>query len=946
MNSSCLASLWRRTAWFVALSPFLAAFVATSPSALGADPPMLPSAPPRLPIESYRLANGLKVVLHRDTSIPRVAVCVAYHVGSKNERAGRTGFAHFFEHMMFRGTEHVPNYDIPLQEAGSSSNAFTSEDMTVYFETVPSEFLERAIYLEAERLGFLPFALDQTKFDTEREVVKNERRQSYENVPYGLTEETLLANLYPAGHPYSWSVIGSMKDLSAATTQDLTKFFAEFYHPGNAVLCLSGHFEVAQARQWIERYFGPLRPGPEVKSVTRTEVRPVAKRVTIADQVALPRLSLAWPSVATDHPDSPALDVLADVLAGGNASRLHESLVLGPRLASEVSASNNSREISGQFEITATANPGKTLAEIEKAIDAQLARLRDQPPSASELERARAKYETGTLNRLTSLLSRAITLSMGFSMYGNPEFYREEYARTIAVTPEDVQRVARKYFAPERIALTVRPLKPGEAKTAAVQVGPNADATSERALTPKPPEGGPDWAVMPKSSGSVAWKPPSPTRGQLGNGVALWSVRWSSLPLVSCQIVLDAGSSYDPEGKLGLAELTARLLDQGTAKLTATELAKAFETLGASVSVNTSLDHTSISLSVIARNFAPALDLVGQMLVSPRFSDEDFDREKELMLTELLQGPDDPNWIASRVFPMVLQGENHPYGRPADGTTDSVKSLSIADVKAFHQARYITSNANIVVVGDVVEPTLPSTVSSLLKGWARSETPPTLAFPARKAPEPGILYLVDKPGAVQSVIRVGRIWVDRKDPSYFACQLGNYTVGGDFLSRLNQNLRERNGYTYGAGSAFVYRRSGSAWGVRTSVRADVTGAALKEVLGELDGLGTNRPLTENEIATARRSEILSFPEGFESPASIAGRVAEIALFDLPHDYLETVLDQLRRPEPEVIRAVMKRVAEPGDRVILVVGDRKSIEPQLKAAGVKTVKVLNTEGKPQ
>ncbi|MBX6315297.1 MAG: insulinase family protein, partial [Isosphaeraceae bacterium] len=385
---------------------------------------------PNLALESYRLPNGLKVALHRDATVPRVTVCVAYHVGSKNERAGRTGFAHFFEHMMFRGTQHVPNYDLPLHETGAQTNATTSEDMTIYFETVPSNYLERALYLEAERLAFLPFALNREKFDTEREVVKNERRQSLENVPYGLAEETLLAHVFPKGHPYSWSVIGSMKDLDAATLEDLKQFFAEFYHVGNATLCLAGDFDPAQAKAWIETYFGPLQPGPAPRKVEvpREPSRQEARRLEQFDDVQLPRVYWAWPTVADKHPDAPALDLLAKVLAGGDASRLHKALVLNKRLATEVSARSDTKEIAGLFVLDATADEGKSIAEIEPVLAEEIERLRREPPTAEEVTRAQAKFEKMVFGALTSPLNRAFTLAVGFAEYDDPAYYRRDFA--------------------------------------------------------------------------------------------------------------------------------------------------------------------------------------------------------------------------------------------------------------------------------------------------------------------------------------------------------------------------------------------------------------------------------------------------------------------------------------------------------------------------------------
>ena len=405
---------------------------------LSADTPKAPE----LAVESYRLPNGLKVALHRDPSVPRVNVAVAYHVGSKNERAGRTGFAHFFEHMMFRGTKNVPNYDIPLQEAGTQTNAFTSEDMTVYHETVPSEYLERALYLEAERLAFLPSALNQDKFDTEREVVKNERRQSYENQPYGLAEETILASVFPKGHPYSWSVIGSMKDLNGATTEDLKKFFAEFYHPGNATLVLAGDFDPAQAKALIAKYFGPLSGGPDLKPVAIPASPAVSAKIVQGDKVKFPRAYWNWPTVADDHADSPALEILATILATGEASRLNKALVREARTASDVDASSDTKESAGLFQIVATSSESdaKSLDAIEAAIKIQIAAIQDAPPSADELARALTNRESGTISMLTEPLSRAFVLAIGFAQHDDPNHYRKDFDRYFKVTAEDVQR--------------------------------------------------------------------------------------------------------------------------------------------------------------------------------------------------------------------------------------------------------------------------------------------------------------------------------------------------------------------------------------------------------------------------------------------------------------------------------------------------------------------------
>ena len=508
---------------------------------------------PKLTIDSYRLPNGLKVALHRDPSVPRVVVCVAYHVGSRNERAGRTGFAHFFEHMMFRGTKNVPNYDIPLQETGAQSNAFTSEDMTVYFETVSTEYLERALYLESERLAFLSSALDQNKFDTEREVVKNERRQGVDNVPYGLVDETLLAKVFPKGHPYSWSVIGSMKDLNSASLDDLRAFFAEFYHPANATLCLAGDFDPAVAKSLIEKYFAPLAPGPRPAVAKARAVPAVATVAELADEVKLPRIHWAWPTVADDHPDSPALDMLAVVLAGGETSRLYKTLVRDLRLAKDVSADNDTKEIGGLFTLKSTAAEGKSTAEIEAIFKKELARLKTEPPSPAELARVLARIETSFYAQLTKPLGRAITISTGFAQKDDPEHYRKEFARYFQVKPEDLQRVAREYLTDATVRLLVRPVKPGEAKTESTPVGPDPDTAKAAKVTTRAPAPGPDWTKLPGPAKSLSFQPPGHQRRSLPNGIDLWIATWNTLPLVHLSLDIPVGTGDDPAGKSGLA---------------------------------------------------------------------------------------------------------------------------------------------------------------------------------------------------------------------------------------------------------------------------------------------------------------------------------------------------------------------------------------------------------
>lgn len=928
------------------MTKLLAALLIVFPlsAALALDP--APEAQGRrLEIDSYRLPNGLKVALHRDRSVPRVVVCVAYHVGSRNERAGRTGFAHFFEHMMFRGTKNVPNYDIPLQETGAQSNAFTTEDMTVYFETVSSEYLERALYLEAERLAFLPTALEQAKFDTEREVVKNERRQSVDNVPYGLVEETLLARVFPKGHPYSWSVIGSMKDLNSASLDDLKAFFAEFYHPANATLCLAGDFDPKRAREWINEYFAPLATGPKPVKSAAAPVKAASASVEIADEVKLPRIHWAWPTVGEEHHDSAALDMLATVLAGGETSRLYKSLVRDLRIAKDVSADNDGKEIAGFFTLEATAADGKSTDEIERVFQKEIANLRREAPSPAELARVLARIETGFYARLTRPLGRAIAIATGFAQHDDPHYYRVQFDRYFHVTPADVQRVAAKYLGDDKVTLLVRPVKPGEEKTEPTPVGPDPGTAAPAASGARAPAPGPDWSKLPGPAKTAAFQPPKYSRRKLSNGIDLWIAAWKTLPLVQVSLLVPVGTGDDPAGKEGLGNLTARLLDQGTKTRTATELAEAFEQLGIGVRVGAGRDDTSVGVSVLARNLEPTLDLLAEMIAAPRFDPQDFERERSLQLAGLLQGPDSVAWLARRAMPIVMYGVEHPYGKPSEGYPDSVKRLTLDDVKNFHSTGVGPAGATLIVTGDVDPDSLTRTLEQTLGRWRASNSGQGPRSRSEVRPTRDVVQLVDKPGAVQSVIVVGRRWVDRRDPRYFATLIGNHLLGEDFLSRLNKNLREDHGYTYGAGSAFNFHREGSTWRVSTSVRADATAPALQEILKELDALPAAKPITVEEIAKARSAEARSYPEAFESPSGIAGALAEMAEFDLPADYLETFLPNLERVPPEAIQKAMTEVVLPGERFTLIVGDRKSVEPALSKAGFKSVRPITFDGKP-
>jgi zinc protease len=901
---------------------------------------------PDVSTREFVLDNGLKVVLHQDKTVPRVNVIVAFHVGSKNERPGRTGFAHFFEHMMFRGTKHVPNYDKPLQEAGATSNAFTTEDMTVYFETVPSNFLERALYLEADRLAWLPTALDQQKFDTEREVVKNERRQSYENVPYGLAEETILAHLYPAGHPYRWSVIGSMDDLNRSTLDDLKAFFAEFYHPANATLCLTGDFDPVQAEKLIRKFFTPIPGGPVPKKVPVPAVPASKGAVTLVDKVAQPRVYWVWHAVDEDHADAAALELLGQILSGGEASRLYERLVIKDQSATSVSLGFSGSEVDGYIQMSATAAPGRTVEEIEKAVAEELAKIRAEAPSDREIARMKAQYELAAFMPLEDSQSLGFALAIGSAQFGDSKRFRTEIERVAKVTADQVHAVAKKYLSDEKLQLLVRPAKDDEEKTPAVTgVGPLAGGSAESSRKfVEPAASDIDWAVMPGPSDRPAYVPPEYAVRKLSNGLELWHVRKES-PLVHFSISLHGGSLDDPAGADGIASLTGRMLDKGTASKTNRELTEAFELLGSTPGVGIGADRSSIGITLLPKNVGPALDLISEMLRQPRMEPEEFDRQKNLMVAALKRGPDSPAYLAGRAYSKVLYGTDSRFGHPSDGTLASLERIKLPQVVDFLKTLTDPAKARLFVVGPVTTEEAVALFEKHLGNWKtmKSAGEVAAARPAESvSAKPGVVYLVDKPGAVQSVIRVGRRWKPRSDAAtYLPGQLGNYTLGGDFLSRLNQNLRERNGYSYGAGSSFAYIPGGERWGVSTSVRTDATGAALREIFNELDGLAHEgkTPLTDVDFEIAVDALVQSFPEGFSTAESVLSAMEELADFGLDRSEWTTYIPRVTAVPKESVAGVMGQLVASKDRIVVIAGDRKSIEPDLKKAGFEQIVVL-------
>ena len=759
---------------------------------------------PKLPFEKYELPNGLDVILHEDHSTPIVGVNVWYHVGSKNERPGRTGFAHLFEHMMFQGSKHFDNdYFGPLQKAGARLNGSTNPDRTNYWETVPSNYLELALWMESDRMGSLLPAMTQAKLDNQRDVVKNERRQSYENRPYGLTYEVILAAVYPADHPYSWPTIGSMADITAASREDVADFFRRYYHPANASLCIAGDFDPKVAKRLVEKYFGPIPAGPKVEKIKAwvPEIKEDA-RVTMTDRVGLARSYLNWQSVPLFAPDDAELDVLADVLAGGKTSRLYRLLVREKQIAQDVQASQNSGELAGGFSIVLTARPGHTLEELETAALAEVARLDAEPPTAEEVARAVARYESHLIRSLESVSEfggRADRLNMYNIYAGDPGYLSKDFDRYLKVDPAGVLRVAKKYLAAKKMVLEVT----AGPKTA-ITPDPRAAADKARQELAKKyhetrlPETPPvaedaDRANLPKAGEKPAFHLPPIHRRTLSNGMQVLVVEKHEFPTVNVHAIFPLGRGCDPAEKPGLASMFSAVWDEGTKSRSADQIADELAGMGASLSVSSDWDASGVRLFTLRHPLAKALEVFADVLQNPAFPEPELERERNMAMGRLMQVRNEPMALAGMAVGATLYGPEHPYGRPQYGTPHSLKALSRNDLEEFYKARVRPDRATLVVVGDIAPDAIEAELEKALGGWKVAGSPAETKFPPVPAAEPTRIILVDKPGAAQSVISVCLTGTERNSPDYFPIVVMNSIFGGQFSSRLNMNLREGKG---------------------------------------------------------------------------------------------------------------------------------------------------------
>jgi zinc protease len=875
--------------------------------------------------EKYTLSNGLDVILHEDHSTPVVAVNLWYHVGSQNEAPGRTGFAHLFEHVMFEGSKHHnKEYFEPLQEAGGNINGSTSTDRTNYYENVPSNYLELALWLESDRMGFLLDALDDRKLEVQREVVKNERRQSYENRPYGMVGMEIRKALFPPNHPYSWMTIGSQEDLDAAALDDVKDFFRRFYAPNNASLAIAGDIDPEETKRLVEKYFADIPPAAPMPRLQRwTPYLDHEVRIALKDRVQLERIFLAWVGPPRFDPDEAPLDILMSILAEGRASRMHRSLVYEKQISRDVGAYFAAMEIAGEIRIDSTVSPGASVEDVERALLEEIARIKEAPPSEQEVQRAVNRLEAGYVRQLESVGGfggRADLLNYFNVLAGDPGKLNVDFDRYTKVTPDEVSRVARQYLHGGRVRLVVRPKEDTRAGTTTV-----------------------DRTVQPPAAQIAAFKPPVPQRLRLSNGIELVAIEKRGIPTVAAGVYFPGGAAIDPLEKPGLASFTGRLLVEGTKTRSSTQIADESEFIAARPNVGTDRENILVSTEALTKHWLKALELIADVIQNPVFPENEVERVRKERLTDLRRIKDDANAIADRVENGLLYGRDTPHGHPIGGREESVSSMARDEIVSQHERQFMGTAPVFLVVGEISVEEAAKQIEAAFSGWGAGN-PPHLPAVEVSEPTSSTIYLVDKPGAPQSVIRAAHLGVRRPHPDYFPLVLMNFAFGGQFTSRLNMNLREDKGYTYGYRSRFDWRKSRSNFSAGGAVHTAVTKEALVETLKEFGALHSIRPLTEDEFEKAQNGIIRGFPPTFETPGQVLRRLVDVVHFGLPDDYFTTQIAQLEAVTLDDIHRVSREHVFPDRLNIVVVGDRAAIEPGLQELGIPLVH-LDYEGRP-
>jgi zinc protease len=925
--------------------------IALVSSARAADtlPPAKPLKVPELKYEKFVMPNGLVVLMHEDHRLPLVAVDLWYHVGPLNERAGRTGFAHLFEHMMFEGSEHVGEkaHIKYVQGAGATDvNGTTDFDRTNYFETVPSNQLELALWLESDRMGFLLEGLDREKLTNQRDVVRNERRQG-EGTPYDLAGEKVYQLLFPQDHPYYADVIGSHADIEAARLNDVRDFFKQFYTPNNATMAVAGDFDPAKLKALLTKYFGPIPRGPKVDPVTTTTA-PITeqKRATVTDTVKLSQLRIAFLTPPAYAPGDADTDLLIAILGGGKASRLNQVLVYKQQVAQSARCFNNSLKLTSITECTITAKPNVKLEDLETTFWQEVGKLQTDGPTKEELDSARAINLTTKitgLERLGGFGGVADTLNHYNQYTGDPNYLGKDLARYQSATIASVKQAGAKYFTKNQ-AVVVSCI-PGQK---VVDDVPRSPANTDADVKLTPPytaafEEQQNWRKnVPAAGPATAFSLPTPKTFALKNGLQVYVVEDKQLPVLSAGLISRAGSENNAPPQAGLATFTAVLLNEGTKTRNATQLAQDTEGIGARLLTGATMDSASATITLLSNNADAGLDLLSDVVQNPAFNADDVERIRKQRLVAIAQETDSAIAIARRVGPRLLYGDQ-PYGESPIGTVETVRSLTRDDITTFYASHYGAADSALVLAGDVSVDEAKRLAEHYFGSWTGTASAEVALPPAPTAPTLRIA-LVDKPGAPQTALVAYGLGVPVTTPDLQTIQVMNYTLGGAFASRINMNLREVHGFTYGANSLFSFYRDGGPFLAGGLVKTDVTAPATQQLMLELKRIQSEPP-TEAEVKEAKIARVQSLPGQFETTNATANAMAGIFLYKRPLDYYATLPASYLAVTPQDVERVAKSDIHPNHTIIVAVGDRTKIEPSLKELNLAPIELVDASGNP-
>ena len=883
---------------------------------------------PDIPYTKFVLDNGLTVLVHEDHKAPIVAVNTWYHVGSKNEKPGKTGFAHLFEHLMFSGSDNFNyTYINAMERIGATNlNGTTNSDRTNYFENVPTSMLDYVLFAESDRMGHLLGVLDQKKLDLQRGVVQNEKRLG-ENQPYGVTRQLLTENTYPVGHPYSWTTIGSMKDLDAASLGDVQEWFKTYYGPNNVTLVIAGDISPEVARQKVEKYYGGIPPGPPIaKQEAWVAKRTGTHRDSVQDRVPQARLYRVWNVPQAFSPEEALLDLAAQVLGEGKASWLYKRLVYKDQTATSATADNWTYEIAGQYFFTLTAKPGVDLNIVEKAADEELQKFLKNGPAEAELqlaktqifgEYARIMERIGGFGGKSDILARCQTFT------GNPGCYREYLQRIEAATPATVKKAANDWLTDGDYILEVHPYPP-----------------NLKAHTPI------DRSKPPAPGSAMSLHLPPMQRATLPNGLKIVLAERHTAPVVNFSLLVESGYAADPAGALGTCSFAQRMLEEGTPTRDSLQIGEELESLSAEFSAGANLDYASVDLNALKINMDKALEIYADLILHPAFPQKEFARLQKDRLAAIQREKVTPNSMALRVVPILLYGKGHPYAGAfvGTGTESSVSKMTRGDLAEFHDTWYKPNNATLLIVGDTTLAEITPRLEKLFGSWKPGDVAKR-TIPQVPEPKGDAVYLIDRPGSGQSLIVAAQLAPPSNNPDQVPLDMVNDIFGGNFSSRINMNLREDKHWSYGVRSRLLPARSERPFFSISPVQTDKTKESLAELVAEYKNIVGGKPILEAELKDERSNATLGLPGTFETVQQLSGAYGAILQYNLPEDYYNTYTERVSAVTPDNANEIAKKYILPSHLIWVIVGDMSKVEPGIRELNIGEVHKIDADGNP-